>query len=339
MTASARLRVKRSRPARVVSVCLAGHPITQKRFNSNRLELVNKVAREVHRQGWKALDVILFPAGYVRLADWLGPSSHYERVARLETEELSDVCRAAAYRLRTGSPGCLIAVGLDTNKPPSGWRGDQLVVAFDRGGVVGIARKIFPVVQDTDGWGRAPYLLFDADFDSSRRFVTLPNGEHALLSACYDAFALAELAVGPTFKRRALRHLATPGGWINLSRDEIDGLLSRFGHQLKSLRPTVNLVALHGFRSPGRDLYWQRHGLATASAALGGALTVGAAHFTSSLPNRLCSAPLAALGVNVAQLHASHHRTAHALAPVDGFETALAWSPGHRVLVRLFEGA
>lgn len=339
MTASARLRVKRSRPARIVSVCVAGHPITQERFNANRLKFVSKVAREVHRRGWQALDVIVFPAGYVRVTDWLGPLSYCERVARLEAEELADVCRGAAHRLRTGSPGCLIAVGIDTNKSPSGWRGDQLVVAFDRHGVVGLARKIFPVVQDTDGWGRAPYLLFNADFDSPRRFVTLPNGERALLSACYDAFALAELAIGPTVKRRALRHLATPEGWTNLNRDEIDRLLLSFGDQLRSLRPTVNLVALHGFRSPGRDLYWQQHGLATASAALGGALTVGAAHFTSSLPKRLGSAPLAALKVPAAQLHASHNRTAHALAPVDGFETALAWSPGHRALVRLFEGA
>ena len=339
MTASARLRVKRLRPARIVSVCIAGHPITQERFNTNRLELVSKVAREVYRRGWEDLDAILFPAGYVRLVGWLGPLSHGDRIARIEAGELSDVCRGAVHRLRVGSPDCLIAVGLDTNKSPDGWRGDQLVVAFDRGGVVGLARKIFPVVQDTDGWGRAPYLLFEADFDSPQRFVTLPNGERALLSACYDAFALAELVIGPTAKRRALRHLATPQGWTNLDRRQIDGLLLRFADRLRAEAPTVNLAALHGFRSPGRDLYWQRHGLATASAALRGGLTVGAAHFTCSLPSRLSSAPLAALGVPKAHLRASHNRTAHALAPVDGFETALAWSPGHRVLVRLYVGA
>ena len=144
MTASARLRVKRLRPARIVSVCIAGHPITQERFNTNRLELVSKVARELYRRGWEDLDAILFPAGYVRLVGWLGPLSHGDRIARIEAGELSDVCRGAVHRLRVGSPDCLIAVGIDTNKPPSGWRGDQLVVAFSRDGAVGLAPQNLP---------------------------------------------------------------------------------------------------------------------------------------------------------------------------------------------------
>ena len=338
MTASSRKRVKRSRAARVVSICVAGRPTTQERFNVNRLELVSKVAREIGRRGWETLDAVVFPAGYFRLSTWFGPLATSERIERLDEEEIVEVCRGAAHQLRARSPGCLIVVGVDTNKSPDGWRGDQLAIAVDGGGVVGLARKIFPVAQDTDGWDHAPYLLFAHDIDSPERFVRLANGEEALLSACYDAFALAELAIGPTAKRRALRYLASPDSWVDLDRSEVNTLLSRFAEQLKLVRPTVNLVAIHGFRRAGAELYWQRHGLATASAALGGGLVVGGAHFSQTLPHTLTSAPLAAQGVPKAHLWASHNRTAHALAPVESFEVALAWSVSHRALVRLFEG-
>jgi hypothetical protein len=59
--------------------------------------------------------------------------------------------------------------------------------------------------------------------------------------------------------------------------------------------PDVLLATIHAFERPGLDDYWQRHGIAHASAAHGGALAVGAAHFLKSLPEY--GSTLAAYGV------------------------------------------
>ncbi len=190
----------RSRPARIVTVCVAGRPVAQERHNENRVELVSAVVHHIRkRPDWDPIDAVLFPAGYFRLASWFGPLAAAEREELLAEAESLQVCRAAAGKLSRRSPGCLVVAGVDTNKPNWGWRGDQLVVAYNAGGLAGVARKIFPVNGDTDGDGRAPYLLFEQDADGPGRIVRLANGDNAVLSACYDAFVFCELAVGPTW--------------------------------------------------------------------------------------------------------------------------------------------
>ena len=340
-----RALARRSRPARIVTVCVAGHPPSQQRFNTNRIELLSKVVHEIRRRPeLDPIDAVLFPAGYFRLSQWFGALSDPERFDAISSELLAEACEHAAGRLFKRSPGCLVVVGIDTNRPAStwhgcGWRGDQLVAAFDADGAVGIARKIFPVSQDTDGWGRAPYLLFTDDALSGARFVELPNGDTALLSACYDAFVHTELVLGPTKKRLAMRYIGstTGEGWDELSRREADRMLEAFEIRLAEYQPRVHLAAIHGFKRPGGELLWQRHGIATASAALEGALTVGAAHFSESLPASADSAPLAAFGVFRSHLHAGAHREACAHYPIASFETHLKWAPSTRALVRLFE--
>jgi len=97
------------------------------------------------------------------------------------------------------------------------------------------------------------------------------------------------------------------------------------------------LACIHNFDAPGRDSYWQRHGIAYASAALGGGLALGAAHFNYTLP-AAGSSTLAAFKVRRSHLSAGAHRPAHrheALASVfiegDGRDKP-------RALIRLFEG-
>jgi hypothetical protein len=93
------------------------------------------------------------------------------------------------------------------------------------------------------------------------------------------------------------------------------------------------LAAVHGFEMPGRDGYWQRHGMACAAAALGGA-AIGAAHFEDCQPEPEAST-LAAAGVPKAYLKAGSHRRLHAEPPIE----SLTIRKGGRsaALVRLFE--
>jgi hypothetical protein len=107
---------------------------------------------------------------------------------------------------------------------------------------------------------------------------------------------------------------------------------------LKESRPDMALACIHDFDAPGRDSYWQRHGIAYASAALGGSLALGAAHFRYALP-AAGSSTLAALGVRRSHLSAGAHRQAHRHEPL---ASVLIESDGRdkpKAHIRLFEGS
>ncbi len=322
--------------ARVVSVCVTGRPAAQERSNDARFELMALIARAISARRWSGLDAVLFPAGYFRSDLWFGPLSGLDRALAFDAEPFGDHSRAMARKLGRRSPGCHVVVGLDTRRSRHRFSGDQLVVAFDGLGVSGAARKVFPVDGDTNCWERAPYLLFENDPDDPWRVLRLPSGGSALLSVCYDAFALAELRIGPTPKRRALRYFSDEtDDWRWCERVVADAYLQRLDDFIEDRRPKINLVAIHGFERPGGELRWQRHGIATASAALNGAMTVGAAHYKHALPYRVENQPLAAARVDERQLWMAAHRPAATFPAVDGFYVKLS-RPRLDALVRLF---
>ena len=340
MPAAQSLQLGARRPARIAALTLLGRPALRSTQNILRGELLAKVARKLKsRPGWSNLDALLAPAGLFRSDQWYGHSPTLFRLLQADEEDFADVARAAALRLQPSSPGCLVVVGVDSRRPGRGFRGDQMVVAFNYSGAIGLARKSFPVDGDTNGWGRAPYLLFEQDGHDDRRFVTLANGERAMLHACYDAFGLTELRIGPTHKRQAFRWAGDEKRWWRwFEPGETDRWLRRWAQAIEEHAPSVNLVSVHGFERPGGEVYWQRHGIATASAALGGALTVGAAHYAEFLPEGW-SSPLASRGVKDRHLFEQCHRRARTLAPIDHFYVTLRARPSLYALVRLFQGA
>ena len=209
----------------------------------------------------------------------------------------------------------------------------MMLAAFLPEGPVAVTRMIYPVAGDD-------MLIFEADADTPGRLVKLASGATAMLSVCYDAFALAELATGQLGRRGNMTWLATGRHkGRRMSQGEGRDLLSRLNTQLKEARPTVGLVGIHRFKKPGRELLWQRHGIATASAALGGGLVVGASHFLKALPFRAGQSSLAAYGVPVGHLSLGMRRTARVHAPLDGFFVDLPWAPHVRALVRLYQSA
>jgi hypothetical protein len=103
--------------------------------------------------------------------------------------------------------------------------------------------------------------------------------------------------------------------------------------------PDVVLTAVHRFQQPGRDIFWQRHGLATASAALDGGLAVGAAFFTDRLPDgqNCWSSPLAACGVPREHLEQGLHRLARRFEPIAVLTINGRRNGKPRALIRLFD--
>jgi hypothetical protein len=296
----------------------------------------------ISRIDWHPVDAIDFPGGFFRLPVYVGSRSHSERAAALEVTDFGQAVMAAAYRLDAAHPGALIVVGIDSVPYDSDDHGDQMCVAFSPYGVVGIGRKVWPADGDTNWDGRPPFVCYPADFGSPHRIVTLANGSRALLCACYDVFGVAEAIIGPTARIRYIRYLAPDRRYDGAGFRFVvvrRRLVAEWGQLLADQRVDVALTTVHRFQQPGRDIFWQRHGMATASAALGGGLAVGAAFFTNRLPDdrNRWSSPLAACGVPREHLSQGLHRPARRFEPVD-----LLMINGRRkgkpcALVRLFD--
>ena len=172
--------------------------------------------------------------------------------------------------------------------------------------------------------------------------MTLANGSRALLCACYDVFGVAEAIIGPTARTRYIRYLAPDQRYDGAGAGFVavrQRLAAEWGRLLVDQRVDVALTAVHRFQQPGRDIFWQRHGLATASAALGGGLAVGAAFFSDRLPNGRSrwNSPLAACGVPMEHLNQGLHRPARRFEPIMALTINGHRNGKPRALVRLFD--
>ena len=329
--------IRAARPARLVSVNLVGSPALICTTTEVRLDLMVSIARAIRRRGWTDLDAVVFPAGFLRTDHWLAPMPSTSRREALDQSIVGDVARVAASKLNEGSPGCVFVVGIDTPRYlPWRFRGDQAAAVFNVSGCIGVTRKVFPVDGDTNEWGRLAYLLDKQDAVSDDRFIPLPNGQWSMIAVCYDAFVTSELALGPTGKLRAMRYRTDPvDGWAEFEPADRHDWLNGLREQIALHAPRVLLNPIHGFTRPGGCRYWQRHGLASASSYLNGALCVGAAHFKSELP-RPHQSWLASGNVPLTHLKQANLRRSHEKRPQDAFELKVRNSQ-RRALVRLFQ--
>lgn len=323
-----------NRSPRIGAVCILGKRALTTRINAQRRRLLAAVASALTQaEDWQDLDALLFPGGFFRLSRFIGHLDYRDRKAVLERMPVVRTAIEAAKRLHRRSPGCLVVFGADSSAPAAWEYGDQFCIAVDRTGVVGLARKIFPTDKDTAHCRRV-YVPYAADYGSQERYVRLASGHLAALSACFDMFAFCGDAALLAQRSVAIRDLRFPGscprieepGFYRLRRE----LVASWDRVRYQHRPTVALAAIHGFARPGRDSYWQRHGIAVASAGVLGGLAVGAGHFVQGLPGP-SSSTLAAYQVSRRIIHQGPHRPAHRLLP----KAALELGQG-AALARLF---
>lgn len=330
-----------SPPVRIAAAHVFGAHLRQVAHNDGRLRLLSWIVDNIATNtAWARLDALLLPAGFLALEAPLGPMLSDARHATLAQSPISFACRTAAMSLaRAGD--ALLVLGVDTRPYLRGYAGDQMMVAWRGDAIVGSARKVFPTAADTAPTKRRPLLLFEHDADDPARVVTLSGGGKALLCVCYDAFVFSELALGPTGKRANLRRIWTAdGAVIEPDHDERAGFLSRYQRLIAEHRPGVALVGIHGFDQPGRETRWQRHGMAVASAGLGGGLSVGAAHYRWWLPepDDLDQSTLASQGVGRQHLKLGLNRPSRKLRATDGMFVSVPGSPHLAATIRLFEG-
>ena len=325
---------------RVVSVSVLGRPAKRLKANGKRLDLLATVIDELAGQGWGAewgrLDAVLWPGGFLYLDEPLAALEGSERTAALQDGPLGPACLDAAFRLNACCGGALLAMGLRGPKSER-FGGEQLMAAWSADGVVGSAAKVFPSHGDAEG--KRPLLVHLKEPGDPQRSVRLACGAAAALCVCYDAFAFAEARLGPTGKRSALNWVSDGHEprrpKLHEQREAVDCYVAA----VERKRPALVLAAVHHFELPGRETYWQRHGIATASAALGGALVVGAAHFEDELPDedRPGHGVLASVGVPRRHLSMGLHRPARRLEAVRSRRIEIGGKTRLAALVRLFE--
>jgi hypothetical protein len=309
------------RPARVVSVSMRGTKARQPSSNAGRIALMRYIVELIGRRGWPSIDAVLFPGGFLRLGTFVGHLPFTGRARAIEQEPFFDGVAKAATELHSAMRGALLVFGADSSAPTRREVGDQLCIAVSQRRVIGLARKIYPTDLDTRDCAR-PLVPAVADFTSRRRFVQLPSGNWASLNSCYDLFGVTDCPAHLAARSGGLRWLRHDGTYIGgrsrTFQDLRRELLDQWATLVRAWAPDVALVAIHDFTKPGRDGYWQRHGIATASAALGGSLVVGAAHFLDGVPSHGHS-PLAADRVPKSHLTLGPYRPAARLRPTDSF--------------------
>jgi hypothetical protein len=132
----------------------------------------------------------------------------------------------------------------------------------------------------------------------------------------FQALRGIAIGTGTGTRRSAIRTLRSSQG--RLTENDEDFYASRASGiaawtvLMASKQPDVLLTSIHAFERPGLDGYWQRHGIARASAAFTGAMALGATHFLEGLPTR--GSTLAAYRVPKRELTAGVSRRTHSLA-------------------------
>jgi hypothetical protein len=323
------------RSPRLATLCLQGNTANSPKDNPERIAILSEVLFHLRqRDEWHPLDAVLLPGGYFRLSRTLGALPFEQRKRQVEQESFASAIGDQLEQLQSLSPGLRLVLGVMATPRQKAERTEQASIAFGREGVIGLARKMFPTTAETRG-RRYMSPCID-DFSSKQRFITLSNGSLALLNSCYDLFGAADGATTMGSRRLAIRALRQGKDHLT-HRDEgfgsvRGGALSAWHSLVTELQPDVLMASIHAFERPGLDGYWQRHGIARASAGFKGALAVGAAHFLERLPDE--GSTLAAIGVPRSALSAGVNRRAFSLAAT----RALAWrtKQGTSVLLRLF---
>jgi hypothetical protein len=247
---------------RVVTVCIRGNSISEVEKNAERTEHFVQIIKAIASKDWRT-DAIVFPGGFFYLPEDVACLDYNSRVGKFKDEPFSSECAKSA-----AACGALLVAGVDC-------RDQELCVAWNRDGILGIGCKVLPAP------GQEKQMKVDCqDFESTDRLVPMRCG-CALLCACYDVYGCKP------DKENTARNLLYHGRRVGA--DESGDVLRQSRERLNRMvrQATMALAAVHFFSDRGESSgkgYFQRLGIAEPSKYLGGQLVFGAAHF-ETLPD------------------------------------------------------
>ena len=206
--------------------------------------------------------------------------SFKDRCGLLREAKFAQDLAEAAKTLDSRRPGALLIFGVDTDGPKNPM-GDQLCVAWSAEGPVGIGRKVLP----TESEGKCGFIINLDDYGTKKRVVSIGD-TRVLLCACYDGYGISN----QPDKSKYVSHISVAGNLVSKQDAEFRELLQFGLSKWRKLVGKANAaaVAIHQFRETSKGSfstnYWRRHGIATASAKLGGGWVVAGANFQGRVP-------------------------------------------------------
>lgn len=288
------------------TLCVEGTPATSFCNNDARLRLMDESMRAIKDS---SIHTLVLPGGMFWSDQALFMLSPHDRC-----EAIGDT--SVITNLMTLIPeGLTIITGLDICAPNKMEPFGQYSLAITKERVLAVSRKVFP----TKGEVAKGAFTLPQDFADPSRIITACPTEKAplIMHTCYDIFGSVDAKIGKSSSSR-LGHLK--------SLDEAFCKKTSFQAYQNLLdddllhNKAVITVNIHDFDKPGRDIFYQRHGIASASAAFNGAVVLGAAHFKHSLPLSRANSTLCAQRVPKSHLSARFHRKAHHLEASELFE-------------------
>ena len=356
---NSKIRIGNATPIKILTVAVNDSGAKSVLKNKNRIDLLDDIAKTIkNNENFRNADLICFPGCYFFMNDFVGNLPFEDRKRVIEAQSFF----ACIQRFCKNFPNAKVIIGIDSrvlfkNNDDVYYevngkdiqilrkskdlfigadtlsfkeKGDELCVAFDISGVIGVGRKVFPVTY----WSKQfiPYVadpeesyLYEInnnkhylqkhtfvsyynDFDDEKRIIEV-KGRKVLLCACYDMFGVMlefeedfkqsassrRSAIGAIFKENKLYLRDDKGRYFNELKDKA---LNRWKALLHTHKPTIAVSTIHSFNYANDPNFWMRHGIATASAALGAiantpCLAIGASHFVWELPSEnssnLCS--------------------------------------------------
>lgn len=296
---------------RITTLCIHGKPSKTKEDNALRFDIVNNLLSSCEED----LHTIVLPGGMFFHDEALAPLSAQERVEALNM-------RADIQALSEIAGNSLIVSGLDIycHDEVHG----QYSFALDKDGVKAVSRKVFPTKQEV----QRGLSIQAHDFSDTSRIVE-GQDRSVILHTCYDIFGSVDALTGKETPSR-LSHVPAPK---EANKSDCYNDYKQVALLAAKGAPIIT-VNIHEFAKPGRDIFYQRHGLATASAAFNGAPVFAAAHFEETLPQSAAQSPLAAKGVPTSHIKARFHRQAHALTANEVYPIETASMRG---IIRMFK--
>jgi hypothetical protein len=327
----------------VVTVSVLGETLNTEKDVKPRVSFLDNIKETVKSLSQEhSIELVMFPGGYFFSEQNIGELSEHQRIKHLLKKDFSKACIKMAKELDQDNPGIKIVAGVDTsgiNLNNKCYGGDQLVVAYDKKGIVGLGRKVFPVAEDVDGKKHPPMIIYEQDFSSSKRVIKLSSGKKALLCSCYDMFGIAARGDEYTNKLSKIKILKNKEGFVLKGTDLQERRKSCFNSWKKLIEEnkiSFGISAIHRFNKPGRDIFWQRHGIASASASLDGRLALGAAHYKEELPDTIDQTSLASKNVSKKHLSSGSLRKAHSLKPITLHTVRCDKNPKLQAVIRSF---
>ena len=320
-----------SRSPRLATLCVQGLSASSTNDDTTQIMVLPELVRVLYeRTDWHPIDAVVLPGGFFHFAHSLAGVHYVRHRELLGSQRAVAAITATVGLLDLLSPGLRLVTGSLFTPPGEREPVGQASLAFDQDGLVGIAEDLFPSAPTA-------HRLHGNNYRAPERFIDLPSGSVALLSACYDIFGISHTGNKTIVRSPSIRPNPRIRGSTKARHrgpDEAhDSALAEWAKLIAEHAPDVAIATVQRFDDEGLDSGWHDHGLARASASLGGAFAVGAAHLEESLL-RSSGSTLAAFGVPRHHLSGGSSQIPQGLTPIRSLRFEI---PGAKALLRLFQ--